>query len=89
MNFRLIDDHTLGISLDEATGKSDAVEIWQVFKGNKTVGFTLADVAANLINTGLQPGVEINDDKPAVSTAFSSARETVKTVLTSAAQTPG
>ena len=89
MNFRLIDNHTLGISLDEATGESDAVEIWQVFKGNKTVGFTLADVAANLINTGLQPGVEKNDDKPAVSTAFSSARETVKTVLTSAAQNTG
>jgi glycine dehydrogenase len=45
MNFRLIDDHTLGISLDEATGESDVVEIWQVFKGNKAIGFTLADVA--------------------------------------------
>jgi glycine dehydrogenase len=47
MNFRLIDDHTLGISLDEATGESDVVEIWQVFKGNKAIGFTLADVAAH------------------------------------------
>ena len=45
INFRLIDDHTLGISLDEATGESDVVEIWQVFKGNKAIGFTLADVA--------------------------------------------
>jgi glycine dehydrogenase len=45
MNFRLIDDHTLGISLDEVTSESDVVEIWQVFKGNKAVGFTLADVA--------------------------------------------
>jgi glycine dehydrogenase len=45
MNFRLIDDHTLAISLDEATGESDVVEIWQVFKGNKAIGFTLADVA--------------------------------------------
>jgi glycine dehydrogenase len=45
MNFRLIDDHTLGISLDEVTSESDAVEIWQVFKGNKAIGFTLADVA--------------------------------------------
>jgi glycine dehydrogenase len=47
MNFRLIDDHTLGISLDEATSESDVVEIWQVFKGNKAIGFTLADVAAH------------------------------------------
>jgi len=45
MNFRLIDDHTLGISLDEATSESDVVEIWQVFKGNKALGFTPADVA--------------------------------------------
>ena len=45
MNFRLIDDHTLGISLDEATSESDVIEIWQVFKGNKAIGFTLADVA--------------------------------------------
>jgi glycine dehydrogenase len=45
MNFRLIDDHTIGISLDEATGENDVVEIWQVFKGNKAIGFTPADVA--------------------------------------------
>jgi glycine dehydrogenase len=45
MNFRLIDDHTLGISLDEATSESDVVEIWQVFKGNKAIGFTVTDVA--------------------------------------------
>ena len=45
MNFRLIDGHALGISLDEATSESDVVEIWQVFKGNKAVGFTVSDVA--------------------------------------------
>jgi len=45
MNFRLIDDHALGVSLDEVTSESDVVEIWQVFKGNKAIGFTLADVA--------------------------------------------
>jgi glycine dehydrogenase len=47
MNFRLIDDHTLGISLDEATGESDVVEIWQVFKGNKAIGFTVDELAGN------------------------------------------
>jgi len=45
MNFREIDDHTLGISLDEATSESDVVEIWQVFKGDKAIGFTVTDVA--------------------------------------------
>jgi glycine dehydrogenase len=52
MNFRLIDDHTLGISLDEATSESDVVEIWQVFKGNKAIGFTLADVAQAFLPAG-------------------------------------
>ena len=59
MNFRLIDDHTLGISLDEATSESDVVEIWQVFKGDKAIGFTVADVAADLrLAPGFRPGVE-------------------------------
>ena len=84
MNFRLIDENTLGISLDEATSESDVVEIWQVFKGDKAVGFTVDEIAADLISTGLQPGVKTNDDKRAVSTASSSARETVKTVSNSA-----
>jgi glycine dehydrogenase len=47
MNFRLIDGHTLGISLDETTSESDVVEIWQIFKGSKAIGFTLADVAGH------------------------------------------
>jgi glycine dehydrogenase len=89
MNFRLIDDHTLGISLDEATSESDVVEIWQVFKGNKAIGFTMADVVADLISTGLQPGVKTNDDKRAVSTASSSARKTVKTVSIPTTQNTG
>ena len=40
MNFRVIDDHTLGISLDETTSESDVAEIWQVFNGDKAIGFT-------------------------------------------------
>ena len=89
MNFREIDDHTLGISLDEATSESDVIEIWQVFKGDKAIGFTVDEIAADLISTGLQPGVKTNDDKPAVSTASSSARETVKTVSISATSNTG
>jgi glycine dehydrogenase len=45
MNFRGIDEHTIGISLDETTGENDIIEIWQVFKGDKAIGFTVADVA--------------------------------------------
>ncbi|HTY89026.1 MAG TPA: aminomethyl-transferring glycine dehydrogenase [Candidatus Acidoferrum sp.] len=44
MNFRSIDEHTLGISLDETASEGDVVEIWQIFKGNKAIGFTVADL---------------------------------------------
>jgi glycine dehydrogenase len=89
MNFRKIDDHTLGISLDETTAESDVAEIWQVFNGDKAIGFSFDEITADLISTGLQPGVKINDDKPAVSTASSSARKTVKTVSISATSNTG
>ncbi len=45
MNFRLMDDHTLGISLDETTNESDVAEIWQVFNGDKTPVFVVDELA--------------------------------------------
>ncbi len=39
MNFRLIDDHTLGVSLDETTDESDVANILAVFNGDKPVSF--------------------------------------------------
>jgi glycine dehydrogenase len=47
MNFRVIDDHTLGISLDETTSESDVAEIWQVFNGDKAPRFAVADIAGH------------------------------------------
>jgi glycine dehydrogenase len=44
MNFRLINDRTLGISLDETTDESDVVEIWQVFNDDKPVDFAVSDL---------------------------------------------
>jgi glycine dehydrogenase len=52
MNFREINDHTLGISLDEATSESDIIEIWQVFNGDKAIGFTVSDVAQAFLPAG-------------------------------------
>jgi len=46
MNFRRVDDRTMGISLDETTGPSDVEEIWQVFNGDAPAPFRLADLAA-------------------------------------------
>jgi glycine dehydrogenase len=47
VNFRVIDDNAIGISLDEATSASDVEEIWQIFNGDKVAAFTVAELAAN------------------------------------------
>ncbi len=47
INFRVIDDNTIGISLDETTSTKDIAEIWQIFSGDKPVNFTVADLATN------------------------------------------
>jgi glycine dehydrogenase len=46
MNFRLIDEKTIGISLDETTSANDVAEIWQIFNGDKPAGFTPDELAA-------------------------------------------
>src|SRR5471032_1690132 len=46
MNFRAIDEKTIGISLDETTGASDVAEIWQIFNGDKAPAFTVDELAA-------------------------------------------
>ena len=45
MNFRVIDDRTLGISLDETTSADDVAEIWQVFNGDKPASFSVTELA--------------------------------------------
>ena len=47
MNFRVISDEVIGISLDEATSANDVAEIWQIFNGDKTPAFTVAELAPN------------------------------------------
>jgi glycine dehydrogenase len=37
MNFRIIDDHTIGIALDETTSVADVTEILQIFNSDKPV----------------------------------------------------
>jgi glycine dehydrogenase len=44
MNFRVIDDRTIGISLDEAAGAAEIAEIWQIFNGDKPVDFSISDL---------------------------------------------
>jgi len=43
MNLRVIDDRSIGVSLDETTSASDVAEIWQVLNGDNAPGFTVTD----------------------------------------------
>jgi len=45
MNFRPIDGHTLGISLDETTTEGDLLDIWRVFNDDRLPGFHARDLA--------------------------------------------
>jgi glycine dehydrogenase len=51
MNFRLIDEHTFGISLDETTSISDVVEIWRIFNDDQPVNFSADEIAKNWQST--------------------------------------
>ena len=46
MNFRVIGEHALGISLDETTTEKDLADILRVFNGNRPAEFTVAELAA-------------------------------------------
>jgi len=46
MNFRPINEHTVGISLDETTTEKDLADILRVFSANHAPDFTVADLAA-------------------------------------------
>jgi glycine dehydrogenase len=41
INLRVLDEHTIGISLDEAATAKDVVELWQVFNGDRPVDFSI------------------------------------------------
>jgi len=47
INFRQIDEETLGISLDETTTEKDLNDIFRVFNGNRTTNFSAAQFAAD------------------------------------------
>jgi glycine dehydrogenase len=47
LNFRQIDDQTLGISLDETATEKDLNDIFRVFNGNRAPNFTAAQLAVD------------------------------------------
>jgi len=47
INFRVIDEKTIGISLDEATNAGDVAEVWRVFNCDKPANLSVSELAAN------------------------------------------
>ena len=54
MNFRIIDDKAIGLSLDETTSVHDVVEILQIFNGDKAPDFNIGDLAQKTVDSGLR-----------------------------------
>jgi glycine dehydrogenase len=48
INVRTIDEHTLGISLDETTSEKDLVDLWRAFNNDRLPDFSPADLVADL-----------------------------------------
>jgi len=45
MNFRAIDERTIGLSLDETTGEQEVLDILRVFNGDRVPAFTVVELA--------------------------------------------
>jgi glycine dehydrogenase len=54
MNFRVVDERTLGVSLDETTTESDIAEILQVFNGDKALDFSINELTPKSSNFKLR-----------------------------------
>ncbi len=48
LNFRIINERTFGISLDQTTRENDLLDIWRVFNNDRLPGFIPGDLAANI-----------------------------------------
>ena len=47
INLRYLGEHSVGVSLDEATTEKDIINLWQIFSGRQDLPFTVAEIAAN------------------------------------------
>lgn len=55
MNFRVIDERTFGLALDETTTYQDVAEIWRVFNGERAPAFTPAQLSSEVVSTYPEP----------------------------------
>ncbi|MGD0743968.1 MAG: aminomethyl-transferring glycine dehydrogenase [Verrucomicrobiota bacterium] len=54
INFRVVDEKTIGISLNETTNADDIAEILQIFNGDKAVNFSVSDLKPKTVDSGLR-----------------------------------
>jgi len=55
INLRVIDDSTLGLSLDERSTPEEVELLWRIFNGDTAAGFTAAEIAASRGSAGASP----------------------------------
>jgi glycine dehydrogenase len=48
INLWNVDDHIVGVSLDETASAAEVTVLWQVFNGGRDPGFTVAELAARI-----------------------------------------
>src|SRR5205814_9026615 len=60
MKFRAIDEHTVGLSLDETTGEQEVLDILRVFNGDRVPAFTVIELAADLESSYPEPLARIS-----------------------------
>ncbi len=54
INFRIVDEKTVSISLDETTGAKDIAEILQIFNGNKPLDCSISELTPKSLNFELR-----------------------------------
>ena len=64
INFRGIDEHTIGISLDETTSGGDVVEIWQILGAGNSATVKFADVANSVGSESLTMNLALGNSAP-------------------------
>jgi glycine dehydrogenase len=48
MNFRIVDERTFGISLDETTSEQEVADIWRVFNNDRAAAFSFGEIAGEV-----------------------------------------
>jgi len=56
VNLRFIDSNTIGVTLDETVTENELEQLIRIFNGDRAPSFTVRELAASLVQTGLPTG---------------------------------